>query len=306
MSVGEWWQRWTRGERRFLHREDWPRFAGADFGDQIMTAAVTDRHHTKQGRSIGRWTLRHDGDELVVYLKRHYRSSWWRRVMAFLWPAHGWSAAFGEWRRLQWAKARGIPVPEPVAVGEFIGPGLRLQSFLALKELAGMLPLHEAIPRAAVDLPCVVFRAWKRRVIAQVAELTRVLHEHQHFHKDLYLCHFYVQPPASGRLPAEVGTVHMIDFHRLAHHPFAGWVWRIKDLAQLLFSSDVSGVTERDRLRFLHRYLGLRKLNRAGRRLLSLVSIKARMYQRKHEGARDLRLAPQLAARRPAHQETVR
>jgi heptose I phosphotransferase len=57
-------------------------------------------------------------------------------------------------------------------------------------------------------------------------------------------------------LPGWPGRVHLIDLHRLGQH---GWTWRwwqVKDLAQLLYSSEVAGVTARDRLRFWHLYRG--------------------------------------------------
>jgi heptose I phosphotransferase len=38
-----------------------------------------------------------------------------------------------EWRRLEAARARGLPVPRPIAVGEFIGPWGQLQSFIVLE-----------------------------------------------------------------------------------------------------------------------------------------------------------------------------
>jgi heptose I phosphotransferase len=278
MTSGSLWTRLTRGVRRVVHRPDWPRFAGHDFTDTIMSVAVTDKHNSKQGRSTGRWVLRQG--ELVVFLKRHRQEALWHRVLALLFPKGGWSAALVEWRHLHWAKSHGVPVPEPVAAGEFIGPGLRLESFLAVEELSGMLPLHEAIPRAARELPLAAFQAWKRGVSSQMARHARALHDRRRYHKDLYLCHFFVRPAARSSSPAEVGAVHMIDLHRLTHHPLTGWRWQIKDLAELLYSSDVLGVTDRDRLRFFHQYLGQRKLDRAGRRLLRLVLAKAARYRR--------------------------
>jgi heptose I phosphotransferase len=149
-----------------------------------------------------------------------------------------------------------VPVPRPVAAGELIGPGLRLQSFLAVEELTGMLPLSEAVPLAASRLSPVDFLCWKRELIGELARLARLLHDRRHFHKDLYLCHFFVHagdvaaaPPVSWR-----GRVWLIDLHRLAHHPRTWPMWAVKDLAQLLYSSDVPGVTARDRLRFWKLY----------------------------------------------------
>jgi heptose I phosphotransferase len=308
MLLHGWLQRLKRGERRFRHRSDWLRFAGNDFADHIMTVPVTDRQHRKQGRSIGRWVLRRGEEQLVVYLKRHFTAPLWRRVLALLWPQRSWSPARVEWRRLRWARAHGIPVALPVAVGEFIGPGLSLQSFLAVEELTGMLPLNEAIPRAAAELSAQDFRAWKGSVSAQIARQARVLHDRCRFHKDMYLCHFYVRPAQPSGAPS---TVHMIDLHRLSQHRFTSWWWQVKDLAQLLYSSDLPGVNSRDRLHFLHQYLGQPKLSRDGRRLLRLVLAKAWLYRRhnlKHAAKKTpkplLVATPPTRLLRPSKQET--
>ena len=52
-------------------------FAGPDWPERIMAAAVTDRFHAKQGRTTGRCVLESGGRRLVVYLKRHYRLPRW-------------------------------------------------------------------------------------------------------------------------------------------------------------------------------------------------------------------------------------
>lgn len=281
------WERLTHGTRRLLHRPPWsgsetPATAGLDF-DQIMEVQVTQDFHAKQGRSTGRWVVRTDAGALAVYLKRHRRLPWHRRLLATLWPTRGWSPALTEWRNLQWAQKHDIPVPEPVAAGEWIGPWFKLESFLVVKELTGMLPLHEALPLAEELLPPASLQTWKRAVVAEMARLCRRLHQARRYHKDLYLCHFFVPRPATsleaGQQPLRE-HVHLIDFHRLGRHPWTGWYRRIKDLAQLLYSSDVPGVTERDRLAFLHLYLGQTKLNRAGRWLMRLVCWKAARYRR--------------------------
>src|SRR5262245_49039293 len=142
-SGDTFWMRLMRGVRRLHQRPDWNAFAGNDWPERIMAAAVTDRFHAKQGRSTGRWILNANGRQLAVYLKRHYRLPWWQGLLATLWPERGWSPAWREWLHLGWASEQGMPVPEPVAVGEFIGPWGRLRSFLAVEELTGMVPLHE-------------------------------------------------------------------------------------------------------------------------------------------------------------------
>lgn len=289
------WQRLTCGVRHVRERHDWQAFAGADWEQRIMEAAVTDRFHAKQGRSTGRWVLQTQGRRLAVYLKRHYRLPWWRGWLATLWPGFGWSPALQEWRHLQWARAQGLPVPATVAAGEFIGPWGQLQSFLAVEELTGMLPLHEAIPAAAQRLQPAEFQRWKRGLTGELARLVRHLHGRRSFHKDLYLCHFYVpremiEPSAAARDWHR--KVHLIDLHRLGHHPWTWPWWQVKDLAQLLYSSEIVGVSARDRLHFWRAY---REPSGAAAEhwLRRLVLLRWRRYRNHNRKKRDLIPNPQ-------------
>jgi heptose I phosphotransferase len=249
------WQRLFRGVRKLRQHPDWAPFAGPDWVDRIMDVAVTDRFHAKQGRTIARWVLHADGGRrLAVYLKRHYRLPWYCGLLALLRPGAAWSPALQEWEHLEWARAAGLPVPTPMAAGEFIGPWGRLQSFLAVEELSGMLPLHQAVPLAAARLAPDAFGRWKRGLIAEMAAVVLDLHRRRRFHKDLYLCHFYIAEEDTARLPEWPGRLRLIDLHRLGHHPWTAPWWRAKDLSQLLYSSDVPGVEARDRLRFWRLY----------------------------------------------------
>ena len=237
------WQRLFRCAPRLWQRPDWAYFAGPDWADDIMDVHVTDDFHAKQGRSTGRLVLQAGDRRLAVYLKRHYRLPWWQGLLTSLWPSAGLSPAMQERRHLRWAITQGLPVPAPVAAGEFIGPWGRLQSFLAVEELTGMLALHQAIPLAAARLQPSAFRHWKRGLIAEMVRLVRALHERRRFHKDLYLCHFYIAREDMEQLPDWRGRVYLIDLHRLGRHPWTGWLWQAKDLAELLYSCDgVDGV----------------------------------------------------------------
>jgi len=219
-----------------------------------MTADVPDRRHAKQGRDIGRWTLAANGRTLVVYLKRHHelprRLTWLSRLI----PWRSFSPGWQEFEHLRWAAAQGVPVPAVHAAGETRrGP---LRSLLAVEELHGMLALHELIPLAAGQLRPGDFEAWKRGLVVELARLTRALHRRRAAHRDLYLCHFYARTSDIAVTPADwAGRVVMIDFHRLVRSPLFFTRFAVKDLAQLLFSTDgVAGVSPRDALRFWHAY----------------------------------------------------
>lgn len=275
-AIGRLWLRLRRGTRVIRRAADFDRLAGPGWPDRIMTVDAPDREHRKQGRSIGRWTVSDGVGSLTTFLKRHYRLPWWHGLLAALRPGRAWSPGLQEWHNLRWAAGQRVPVPRAVAAGQFVGPWLRLQGFLAVEELAGMLPLHEAVPLAAGRLDPPAFARWKRGLTAELARLARLLHDRQAFHKDLYFCHFYISEELTRHPPDEwTNRVVMIDFHRLGRHPLTAVWWRVKDLAQLLYSSEVAGVTARDRVRFWKLYGG-----RPGGWLARLIRWKWKLYRR--------------------------
>jgi heptose I phosphotransferase len=273
--------------RRVVQRPDWAHFVGADWPDRVMNVPVTDRFHSKQGRTTGRWVLEQLDPQggpprrLVVYLKRHHEVPWLSGLLALIWPRGFWSPAMRECQHLEWARQQGVPVPEVVAAAEFIGPWFRLRSCLAVEELADMLPLHEAVPLAASCLEPAIYRVWKTTLVAEMARLSRMLHDRRCFHKDLYLCHFYVARQDTATLPNWRGRVSLIDLHRLSYHRWTWWLWQIKDLAQLLYSSEITGVDLRDRLAFWREYSELGTSPRYDLFLRRWVLFKWRRY-RKH------------------------
>ena len=300
VKPASFWQRLTRGWQQLHARPDWEQFAGRDWAGRIMQIGVTNDFHAKQGRSTGRWVMTApEGGRLVVYLKRHYRLPFWHGWLATLRPGGDWSPAMQEYRHLEWARKQGVPVPATVAAGEFIGPWGKLSSFLVVEELTDMLPLHQAVPLAAARLPADVFRRWKRGLAAEMARLSRLLHDRRHFHKDLYLCHFFIHRDDTGRLPmaAHDGVAHawrgkvvLIDLHRLTHHPWTWWWWLLKDLAQLLYSSEVEGVDVRDQLAFWKHYRGPAGRGNASRWLRLLVLMRWGRY-RSHNSRRRKRIS---------------
>ncbi|QEL14551.1 lipopolysaccharide kinase InaA family protein [Limnoglobus roseus] len=249
--------RLLRGSRCIVAVPGFEQFAGPDWSTRVMHDAAADPLHAKQGRSISYWPLANDaGRPLNLYLKRHYELPRWQGLLATLLPCRAVSPGLAEWEHLRWAEEHGIPVARPVAAGEFRGPWGKLQSFLAVEALAGMQPLNEAIPLAFRTLSSADFAKWKRGLVGEIARLSRELHRRRAFHKDLYLCHFYLpSADCEGVPPTFHGRVFMIDFHRLGLHRLFRLRYQVKDLAQLLFSTGgVSGITDRDRLRFWKLY----------------------------------------------------
>ncbi len=249
--------RLTRGSRWSWRADRHAQALPSDLEASVMGLEGGDRHHRKQGRSTAR--IRFDAPSagappLSVYLKRHYRLPVWDRVRALVHPSGRYSPASAEWAHLESARGLGINVPEVVAVGERIGPWGGLQSYLMVAELVDQSPLHEAIPALAASMDPAAFERLKRALIVEMAQVVARLHAARAFHKDLYLCHFFL--PSGGFQPGGDGRrLCLIDLHRLAIHRWSKVRWRCKDLGQLLYSTEgVVGVVDRDRLRFWKHY----------------------------------------------------
>jgi heptose I phosphotransferase len=234
----------------------------ADLDANVMQIESTDRLHAKQGRSTARVRFDSPGGPLTVYLKRHLQLPWLARVAALVSPAGRHTPASAEWAHLEQARSLGIAVPDVVAAGERIGPWGTLQSFLMVAELTGCRELNEALPVLAERMAPTRFARLKREIIGEMAAITARLHRANLFHKDLYLCHFFVAIP----VPEGPGPrLTLIDLHRLGEHRMTAFRWRHKDLAQLLYSTyGVEQVDERDRLRFWKHYRKQMKLRFEG------------------------------------------
>lgn len=282
MSMGTLWDRLVRGARwswiNDRHRSDLP----ADFDATVMAIESRDRLHAKQGRSTARVIFHApEGKEeqrpLSVYLKRHFRLSWTERLAALVNPKGRHSPGAAEWSHLERVRALGVPVPEVVAVGERIGPWTGLQSYLAVAELTESRELNEILPELRQSLDAETFEALKRRIIREMARISATMHNARVFHKDLYLCHFFLNLRKIERDPRDVELT-LIDLHRLGEHRIWADRWRWKDLGQLLFSIEgVPGATPRDAQRFWKHYRKLANMRRPAWQA-RMIRLKAARY----------------------------
>ena len=96
--------------------------------------------------------------------------------------------------------------------------------------------------------------------------------------------HFFIAAEDTSRCPpAWQGRVAMIDLHRLCRNPGTPLFPHAKDLGQLLYSSDLPGVSDRDRVYFWRQYLGYANLGWLHHRLLRwMIRSKAWVYHRNH------------------------
>ena len=247
--------------------------AAVDGYDALVSLSASRDLVEKQGRSTGRYVIRACESPLSFYLKKYYRLPWWRHWFSSI---NSYPGPL-ELANLQRAASVGVPVPEPIVAGAERWHDCL--SMLAVRELVGYVPMHEFIPSLVRCRDTTQQRVMRRQLTTRLAEVARCLHAARLFHCDFYLCHFFIRPPPVGA--AEPLDLLLIDWTRLRQSRLERW--RIKDLAQLLFSSDLPGIWRTDRLRFFKQYLGVRRLDFEGRRLLRRIQWKAKLYHRHNE-----------------------
>lgn len=251
-------------------------------GRDPFTAAAELAQRAGTGELVrdveGRRTLRFDIDGRGYYLKLQNGVSWARiaeELIHLRLPVLG---AGNEWRAIRACHAIGVPTMTAVAYGERgSGPARRL-SFLVTEAIEPAVDL-DVFTRDWCEQPPPI--ALKRALIAEVASITRRMHEGGINHRDFYLCHFLLRQspePAPDSL-----RLALIDLHRAQLRTRTPRRWRDKDLAALYFSALDIGLTRRDKLRFLRIYFSapLREtLLREARLLAHLEREAARLKQR--------------------------
>jgi len=208
---------------------------------------------TKPGLAAHRDRIRlacsQDSSTKVYYLKR-YRMPPLREQLRRM---REWRVGRGTARReIAYADRLaelGIPTMRPVAYGERMSGWWERASFAVAAEVPGTS--LERIAAAVMDDPSTAPTIWERREIArQLGLIVRRLHEHDLFHRDLYLSHVFVARNADGE-----PVLFLIDLARMIERPRYLHRWRVKDLAALDYSTPPTCATRADRVRFLYDYL---------------------------------------------------
>ena len=249
---------------------------GGNSYDAFARLRPADALVEKTGRSTARYLIDLAGEPVGIYLKKYSGLSWWTRN----WTCESNFPGPREWGNIQRVQEMGIRTAEPIVVAA--DRKHACQSLLATRELKGYEELHIFIRRRLAGEMSQETWELKQRIIERLADTARTLHQARLYHQDFYLCHFFIREDQSQ--PCGFDLI-LIDLLRLAH----SWRsrWQVKDLAQLLFSSDLAGIQPEDRLRFFKRYLGVDRLTGAARRLRMRVEWKAWLYHRHNKKLED-------------------
>jgi heptose I phosphotransferase len=246
-----------------------------DSYEAIAAWNPTDDFIAKQGRSTGRYRIEVGGRGMNLYVKKHMRLSWWQRKFAAAKTFQGPS----EQANIERVAALGVRVPETIFAGA--DGAATCASLFATRALDGYSPLHLYIAGPLAKLSADARRRRKQALVRRLVDIGRRLHDARLYHRDFYLCHFYLRDDAD----CEDGfDLVLIDLGRLLESRLSRW--KIKDLAGLLFSSEVAGVTRTDRMRFFKQYVGIAKLDAGAKRLARRIEAKAERYRRHNDVSR--------------------
>ena len=201
----------------------------------------------------------------VCYLKRYSSPPVGVQVRRMLWGGLRASTARLEWRQIRRLEAAGIGSVRRVAFGEEMAGLWERRSAVLTAELPG-----ESLEVFAARCRRRVARGW----VGGLAEFVARFHGAGYVHRDLYLCHVFVEETRGAP------TFRLIDLARMMKPWFRRRRWVVKDLAALNYSAPAVVATAADRLRFLKAYLGVARLGAGDRRLARQIARKTRRIAR--------------------------
>lgn len=166
--------------------------------------------------------VRGDGSKVRLHVKRYHATG--EKV----------GPAEMEAKGIQLLQRVGIPTVPLVGWGKMRDG----RSFIISEDLAGYEAADKRVARGAVGLD---------EIIGPIADVAAKLHSAGLHHRDLYLCHFFVDDKKDVRL---------IDAGRVKELP--GWPWRrrwvVKDLAQTYYSLGEIQASAGQIQAFVHQY----------------------------------------------------
>ena len=204
----------------------------------------------------GRRTVRFERGGRAFFIKQHFGVGW-REIIKNLFSLRAPVLdAASEWRAIDHLARLDLATARVVGRGRRGLDPARRRSFVVLEELDGVVSLEDLAALWQRQPPAV---AEKRRLIADVADLTRRMHAGGLNHRDYYLCHILRRAdmpiPFAGR--EETGNrLYLLDLHRAQIRRQVPRRWRLKDLGGLYFSAMAAELSRGDRLRFIASYEG--------------------------------------------------
>jgi heptose I phosphotransferase len=209
------------------------------------------------GRQRWRWELGENGDRppAVLYLKRYERTPIRSQLDRIRRQCARHSRAWWEFRIAGELAQASIPTPRAVGYVEEMHGRIEHRSAVLLEGAAG--DALDRTWRRLSECGGPELRPPMRHDLAiRLGRFVAAFHSTGLCHRDLYLCHIFVELDAAGREPPRFC---LIDLSRVHRPRLRRMRWILKDLGQLDASARQLGASRSDRLRTLLAYLGLQR-----------------------------------------------
>jgi hypothetical protein len=218
------------------------------------------------------------GPPRIGYLKKHHVRTTASRLRARLGWGCGRTAAWTEAANIDRLARGGLAGMKLLAFGEKLHVDGRLEALLLTEELTGFAQLdhflRERFRPRRMDRPSRRDDSL-HRLIAEVADVASRFHGLGYNHRDLYCCHFFIRETDDGEF-----RVNLIDLQRVEHRRRFRRRWLVKDLAQLAYSAPTDRISGLQRLAFIKRYLGVKRLRSEDKRFIRQIVAKWRKMER--------------------------
>jgi hypothetical protein len=205
------------------------------------------------GRQRWRWSLRNGAEEPVLYVKCYARTpltEQWDRIRRQC-VRH--SRAYWEYVQSQRLAEAHINVSRAIGFVEQMRAVFERRSAVLLERAPG--DGFDRLWQRLREQGAPVTRGIARHDLAvRLARFVAAFHGTGYCHRDLYLCHVFVELDPDGTQPPKFTLIDLARTHRPRWRRMR---WILKDLAQLDASARQINATRTDRWRFLRAYLNL-------------------------------------------------
>lgn len=205
------------------------------------------------GRQRWRWELQNGSGDAIVYVKRYAATPLARQWDRIYRQCLRHSQAYWEFAQSQRLAEAHINVPRAVGFVEQMRGALERRSAVLLERVPGD-GLDRAWQRLCQQNAPVTRGIARHDLTLRLARFVAAFHGTGFCHRDLYLCHVFVDLDTEGTRPPRFTLIDLARTHRPRWRRMR---WIIKDLAQLDASARQIGATRGDRWRFLLTYLNL-------------------------------------------------
>jgi len=205
-------------------------------------------------------------DGPTVYLKRYENPPAMQQIRNWIDHRRRCCTSVYDGHLTELLEEAGIAAPHTIAYGFEWGGLFEKRSFILIQEIDGGASLEQKLPDCMADLTPQAARQ-RKAFIRQVADFVRRFHSTGCRHRDLYLCHLFLDKHQ---------TLHLIDLQRVFRPILLSERFRIKDLAQLYYSAPGRAVSRTDRLRFYLHYRQKKKLTRQDKWIIGQIKRKVR------------------------------